>query len=287
MVEIDRYLNNDSMKNKLFSEKYPDERSLGKNDHEKMHIVLLRMLKVFHDICEENNLKYSLDAGTLLGAVRHKGFIPWDDDIDVFMLRDDYEKFKEIAPSLLPPDITCNVRQGEKKLNTPWVKLRDAKSVTVRQGKRSSKRQKNMGIFLDVFPVDTTNHPKIATAVKQFYNNKYQNSLLKFLLKIPRHIMVFLVRKRNIESLSRFFFSLGNKEKKYLFYGFEYRNPYTQVYKLADVFPLSKTNFEDSEFYIPSNYDNFLKKTYGNYMKLPPVEERKIKHFNSIVFSEN
>jgi lipopolysaccharide cholinephosphotransferase len=265
-----------------FTDKYPDYRSRGEGDIEKIQIVLLRMLKIFHDICEENNLKYSLDAGSLLGAVRHKGFIPWDDDVDVFMLREDYDKFKSIAIKMLPPDITLNVREGNEKRNTNWIKLRDNKSITVRKGKRSKHRQKNMGIFLDVFPVDTTNYPRAAGVIKTFFHNKYNNKLVKLLLRIPRHILVFIFRKNNITKFAKYCFTFGSKEKKYMFYGFEYCNPYTQFYKMEDIFPLVKTKFEDAEFYIPANYDSFLKKTYGDYMTLPPESDRLGHHFDSI-----
>lgn len=273
------------MKN-IFEEKYPDNRIMGKDNREKTQIILLRMLKIVHDICEENNIKYSLDAGTLLGAVRHKGFIPWDDDIDLFMLREDYEKFKKIVSDYLPYDISLHVKKKSEKPNTFWVKLRDNKSVTVRHGRRSSQRQKNMGVFLDVFPVDTTNHPKFATVLKQFFFNKYKNRILKFFLKFPRHLLVFVIRKHNIRKLFSFFFSLGKKDKKYMFYGFEYYNPYSQYYKLSDVFPLKKTKFEDGEFYIPGNFDEFLTRTYGDYMTIPPEHEREGHHFASIVIHE-
>lgn len=269
-----------------FTEKYPDNRSKGKDIHEKTQIILLRMLKVFHDICEENNLKYSLDAGSLLGAVRHKGFIPWDDDVDVFMLREDYEKFKQIASDFLPSDISLHVRNGNEKLNTHWIKLRDNKSSTSRVGNRSSQRQKDMGIFLDVFPVDTTNNPKFAALIKKFYRCKYENKFLKFLLRIPRHILVFIFRKHNIERLVPFLFKTGTSDKKYMFYGFEYYNPYTQIYKIEDVFPLVKTKFEDAEFYIPRNFDKFLTDTYGDYMTLPPESERQGYHYDNIVIHD-
>lgn len=266
----------------MYTERYIDKRSEGKDSREKTQIILLRMLKIVHDICEENNIKYSLDAGTLLGAVRHNGFIPWDDDIDIFMLREDYDKFKKIASDVLPNDISLYVKSKSEKLHTFWIKLRDNKSITVRLGNRTSKRQKNMGIFLDIFPVDTTNHPLLACAFKKFYFNKYNNKLLKFLLKLPRHLLVFIIRKHNVQKISRFLFSLGDKKKKYLFYGFEYYNPYSQFYELSDVFPLKKVRFEDANFYATGNHDAFLTRTYGDYMTIPPEHEREGHHFASV-----
>ena len=82
-----------------------DNREEGCDELGQAKLVMLKLLRVFDDICRKNNLKYWLDGGTLIGAIRHNGFIPWDDDIDVAMLSDDYEKFIEIAQQELPDDV--------------------------------------------------------------------------------------------------------------------------------------------------------------------------------------
>ena len=125
---------------------------LTTSDLENMHKIQLNMLIEFDKICRRNNIKYILDAGTLLGAVRHKGFIPWDDDIDVRMLRDDYEKFCVVANKELPETMFFQNYKNDK--GYPWmyskIRMKGTKAVRIGQDRLNMEE----GIYMDIFPCD-------------------------------------------------------------------------------------------------------------------------------------
>lgn len=123
---------------------------------DEIHKIELEILIAFDEFCKEHNLRYSLGAGTLLGAVRHKGFIPWDDDIDLFMLRSEYDSMLEIAK-------TESVIAGRYRIISPYdedmpypfVKIIDIKTKVVEKGKNT-----DFGLWLDIFPVDFCGNSK-------------------------------------------------------------------------------------------------------------------------------
>ena len=92
---------------------FPDNRADADTPLRQAQLVMLRMLKIIDYICRKHNLSYWVCSGTLLGAVRHKGFIPWDDDLDICMIREDYEKFTQIAPLEFPKDIMLQTRESD------------------------------------------------------------------------------------------------------------------------------------------------------------------------------
>ena len=112
----------------------------------------LYILKEFDRICQENGLKYSLIYGTLLGAVRHGGFIPWDDDVDVCMLREDYEKFCKIAPKRLPEDLFYQSHETEREYFQLFDKIR--LNNTIFKEKYYAQYHIHHGIYIDIFPCD-------------------------------------------------------------------------------------------------------------------------------------
>lgn len=258
----------------------PDKRSEGDTNMDKIHIVLLRILKIFHTICEENNLTYFLDSGSLLGAIRHKGFIPWDDDLDVVMPRKDYEKFKEIAVDLLPEEYFLQCKDTVPKFKNNMVRIVDRKSTAIAEGKEIEDYKWHMGLFFDIFPMDQTNNPKRYRFLKKFFYYKYKNEVKRFIIRTIRHIFVFLIRKKNVFKIFKKILSRSKTDnKEYLIYGFEVS--YLPFYNKKDIYPLRKILFEDIEVYIPNNYDSVLKKCYGDYMKIPPLENRN-HHFKFV-----
>lgn len=117
----------------------------------KVWNVELNILKEVKRICEKHNIKYFAEGGTLLGAARHGGFIPWDDDIDVAMLRDDYNKFIEIAQSELPEHLFIQNSKTDIRPNL-FTKIRDSRTTWIPKG--NDLKLKNYGIFIDIFPLD-------------------------------------------------------------------------------------------------------------------------------------
>ena len=117
---------------------------------EEIKEILLDILLTFHRFCEEHDIRYSLDYGTLLGAIRHKGYIPWDDDIDVCMLRSEYEKLEHEFPKVMGNKYSFYTLNREKKWNRPYGKFYNTRTI------ENAKANNNVGIGIgiDVFPID-------------------------------------------------------------------------------------------------------------------------------------
>ena len=116
--------------------------------------VLLDILETLIGICDRHGLQYSLIGGSLLGAMRHKGIIPWDDDIDIAMPRPDYEKLQQILPKELPPHLFMQTSATDFEYDITHVKIRDSRTTALEMTHVKMGRRYNMGIFLDVFPLD-------------------------------------------------------------------------------------------------------------------------------------
>ncbi len=133
-----------------------DNREFAKNNIDSVHSVLLRMLKVFHEICSVHEIDYWLEYGTLLGAIRHKGFIPWDNEVDVGMLRSDFNRFIKIATQDLPNDIFLQTENTDIFYSSSVVegKLRDKYSNYQKFTKDNPTAKWHNGIKIDIFVYD-------------------------------------------------------------------------------------------------------------------------------------
>jgi lipopolysaccharide cholinephosphotransferase len=247
---------------------------------------MLELLDEFVRICEENNLVYFLTAGTLLGAVRHKGFIPWDDDMDIAMPRNDYEKFLNICDmndtsnyyvlsNRSRNDVVHHNKQFAKfcKKNTVYAE------INVNPNKYS-------GIFIDIFPYDkcilffTPLQTLLIKSVLKLY-------LMKTHLVMPQKkiklfigkILCLFSNEQFLDILLSKLYLLCNKLNTRHISFFSGRYGYKrETHQCDEIFPLAKIQFEGKYYCVPCNWDLFLKKLYDNYMELPPVEERLCHH---------
>lgn len=270
----------------------------------------LKILAEFHEICVENNLKYILDYGTLLGAIRHEGFIPWDDDVDVSMPREDYEKFILIIEDKIKNNQTnlfLQIKKTDSEYFLPLTKLR-LENNNLRE-MALTQYEIVHGPWIDVFVFD--NMPleeKELQNILEEYNRKRKFIDLitptMYDKNLPNQYWLKTFIKKQVIKLgknkNRLFFnwidkkyqSLENLILKAINMG-----DYSSSKMITYVFPIKTeqdlkthtiyresfnnrrlTKFEDFEFYIPSNYDLILKERYGNYHELPPIEERINKH---------
>lgn len=259
----------------------------------KVQLTQLEILKVVDKICEKHGIKYWLAGGTQLGAVRHKGFIPWDDDLDIDMLRADYDRFLNVARKELPEEYYLQDWFTEKSYGLPFAKIRKNNTLYVEAGSQYSKS--HHGIYIDIFPCD--NFPTDEANFKQvsFYMNyvfrviligcgytpwynDHGFSLKRWMMYLPvRFIAMFcniaklkkqyvnVVTKSNMKNLDKVFNSCEPGDEKLPIN----REIVTQ---------LQKHSFEDGKFWIPIDYDTYLKNAYGDYMTLPPEGERENRH---------
>lgn len=242
---------------------------------EKVREILIKELAEFDKICKDNNLKYSVFYGTLLGAVRHKGFIPWDDDIDVAMPREDYDKL--MAMQINNDNYEIKHYKYTDGYYYPFAKMID-KTTYIEEKDRN---EKDMGLYIDIFPIDYVDNYgngfdkeiRSALRAREFINHltastkkKYAKNALKFILKKIIHLFTDPFR---IPFLTRF-------EQKHIKENGEYCINFvnnfdgeSQLLKSEYWQRLIPMQFENISVTGFADYDAILTKKYGNYMELP------------------
>lgn len=248
----------------------------------KGQLRMLELLKVLDKICRENDLKYWLSGGTLLGAVRHDGFIPWDDDIDVNMPREDAKKLKKLMGNKIFDGfaILQNTSTDPNYLPSSWMTLRDIKSEYV-SNDLWHKRQKYKGLQVDIFIVERGVSPKLKHYVDWIHQQLIFRPWVGKKMKYLRW-MSHLNHKFFDNILSPILHSLKFNNKITVGYGCIFCNP--QNYE--DIFPLGKIKFEGIEFNAPANTDAYLTNLFGDYLKLPDEGNRRTDHDFEIKFLE-
>lgn len=244
----------------------------------------LALLRDFVRVCDENHLKYYLMYGSLLGAIRHGGFIPWDDDIDVVMPREDYERLKAIGGECFKQGFFFQTYETDRYYLNCYAKLRDVNTTFVETSVPSLKM--NQGIFLDIFPMDYYCEENALTKVKRkiiearvYEENEFKSgSKMKWLggkiskIFFPNISTAILARERIL--------SMGkNVGKYYLRSGDAHGYAGSKFIMPVDWFGEGKkVLFEDVSCKAPDQYDLVLRHRYGDYMSLPPVEQRVLHH---------
>lgn len=248
------------------------------------------ILDVIHQICVDHGLRYSLAYGTLIGAVRHQGFIPWDDDIDIIMPRDDYEQLLKIWQSEAPKGYILQNSRTDLDFSQNFTKIRKD-HTTFLQSESERDKSYHKGIFVDIFPGDRVAPSKLgktiqfcACAVNLLYSRGFPSGsgglvsfAEKILLKLPekkypsyRSRAEKIIRKWNHNTALQFVFPSTIE--------------FSRKYHSADLFEhLKMIEFNGKQYLCVADSDAMLRRDYGDYMQLPPEEERIWKHHPIII----
>jgi len=269
---------------------------MEKSTINKLRDVQLSIFDFFINFCNKNNLQYYIIGGTLLGSIRHGGYIPWDDDIDIGMPREDYDNFIFLFLKERNELYYLQNKVTDYRVHIPFSKLRRNHTTILEEETKNLTSHK--GIFIDVFPLDKL--PFNDTTRQKFkyflfrlfqsihlYKNKYR-SFKNPIVKIISFLLSFLPYQLLNFFTIKLMTSYGTSSTDYVVnYSslFIYKK---QKLSLSQVYGSGKlVKFEHLYVNAPTNYDFYLKTHYGDYLKMPPIEKRISHHkILSISFDE-
>lgn len=261
----------------------------NKITHEEVQKIELELLKQFADYCDKHDLRYYLDYGTLIGAVRHEGFIPWDNDVDVVMPRPDYERFIKMVKQEKIAD-HMDILDYREVRTFPFLKIIDNRTILK---EHFLVTEDNLGVYLDVFPLDgfpedsreqlkLINKAKVYYKLYAFANYRFNTGANWKMRMIKNVLYPFsrLVSSRWVcRQLNYLCSAYDYDQSEYvgdIVWGFDEREIVPRKY-----FEKQTALFENNRFSIPAGYHEYLQKMYGDYMKLPPEEKRVIHEFEA------
>lgn len=264
-------------------------------DIKEIQEITYRILEIFSKFCEENNLKYCLGGGSALGAIRHHGFIPWDDDIDIIMPRPDYMRFLLLIKKMSTTNIfkenglLVNSIYLEESTIFPFVKIIDTRTKIIQ---KVYKFQQETGICIDIQPSDGVSKNKF---IQKLYYYGYRILTDCYLASVTK----FGVKRRNklktclqwclfpiywlfsFINYKKMLFILDSYIQKYDFEEsseimvFSGRAGLKEIFNKEQFWKLKKLKFGSKKYNVPGNIEFYLKRLYGNYMEIPPIEKRE------------
>ena len=270
------------------------------SEMKKVWAVELDLLKIFSDVCKSHNIKFQVFAGTLLGAVRHKGFIPWDDDLDVCMDRENYEKLLSLPNDTFPNPYFLQTAFTDKKFFISHARLRNSSTSAIITGKADSGY--NNGIFIDIHVLDGYINNKflfrlqfvtkyiVERLIEDFWNKGIKRDEIRF-ATIVSFLLKPLTSLIGYENLVKLHTSIltarGNGSKHMAILSYYEDMAHKYVMSRAEFSSSTMLPFEFLTVPCPSFYDCVLTRIYGDYMKFPPQSIRGKWHDGIIVFNPN
>lgn len=270
---------------------------MKKIDLETMKQLQIEMLKYIDRICKKNNIEYFLVGGSLIGAVRHNGFIPWDDDIDIALTYKNYQRLYNVLIKDNDDRYKIMNHDSNSEYFYPYAKLIDTKTIL---HETNYKEIKDYGVYVDIFtyynlPNDENRrirqYKKIKNIQRQIFyygsTNPYNSNIIKNILKIP---LVIYSKKKGIDKIlknyNKILSEYSDENTTYVISNWPLYKMNGEIQKFSSIKETTSHKFESMQALIPINYDEFLKTTFGDYMKLPPESERVVRHINEVYWRE-
>lgn len=242
----------------------------------KAQLRMLDILLEVDKICRKHNIPYWIDYGTLLGAIRHGGFIPWDDDIDICVMDEYYGRLRKVLIEELPTQFVFQDSKTDINAFFYYGRVRDKHSYCYYPYFTKLREQ---GLWIDIFRVDRVFSKQSKQFVDYFFRRSfreihnygsvaYKSSIKRVFNKIIAYVIhPFVLLAKNLDKW------FANNSNKGLLSHYAYN--YSSMWALEEnVFPLTEVEFEGHKFLAPHNYDEHLRIRYGDYMQLPPEEKR-------------
>lgn len=260
---------------------------MRKIDIEECHQILLQIATAIDAICSKHGIPYYMICGTMLGAVRHRGFIPWDDDFDVAIDREYYDLFLEKAKTDLPEDLALTTYQNSKGIFFGFAKVQNIKTIAIEPTYLVSEEDQN-GINIDIFPLDScSERPKGYSIIRGlfriqrflFVNSTHPTKLNTLLRKAIRAICPF-DKNYLLKKIDSYISKYKDKSGEY-YISFWSLYGKRSICKKSVFGEPQRYAFESEYFFGPQKSDEYLSSLFGNYMQLPPEEKRRV-HCNNL-----
>ncbi len=287
MTECERIIEQGILPETFFEEELKCGFLVSK-ERKKIWAVLLDLLIKFDSVCKKHHLTYCFTDGSLLGAVRHKGFIPWDDDLDVSMPRADYEKLQTLGDEFGDPYF-LQTPYTDKGYFYSFVKIRNKNTTGL--SKAFMYQGFNDGLFLDVFPLDEVDseqgemvYNKLRelvisnSAYMKLSNPNYSESEMEKIKQLASDNPL-----KTYDEITKLTTMFNGSGSRYISHWVSTIAPFKKrLWPKEDFENVVMMEFEGLKVPAPCGWDNYLKIVYGDYLNLPPVEQRGLKHDNAI-----
>lgn len=254
--------------------------------------ISLEILKIVTDLCEELHLRYFLIYGTLIGAIRHHGYIPWDDDVDIMMPRPDYDKLLEYLSVHKLPNLSVFNRQTNQGYPYMITRISDDRYILELENEKSV----GMGVFVDIYPYDGLGNTKKEAirygmkgdrlsslcyqATRKHFAIEITRSRIRKIVKLPVFVVSKLIGKNYFQNKLEKLARVKNYDDcEFVGCVVWLSGGVKDIFKRSWFDETIKMPFDKYEFRVPKNYDAVLRHAYGDYMQLPPEKDRVAQHY--------